>query len=197
MCKEEVEAITTQERQLPSTDELVGSSAPCLSAQQRNLGEQDSIQMAFVICTDKFRPRDVVCLSCPDIYCKGCLASYFIRTSTNETIYPPRCCGGKKIPITSSRRSCPGKIWLLLKMLSSNSQRQIGYTVPTQLVDGLSHPTRSARTLRTVLSDNETYIHCRHLGHEGCCPADKALQAVMKLGLDSGWQRGALAVMQW
>lgn len=191
MCNEEGGPST--ERQLPSSDtmstEFAGSSALCIPAQQGDLEEQYTHKVVCVICTDKFRPRDIVRLSCPDIYCKGCLASYFMRTSANESIFPPRCCG-KKIPITliEAELSSEDLIDFQNAELEFTTTNRI-YCAHTTCGRFIPPDQVGPDVANCTECNNETCIHCRHLGHDGYCPADEALQAVVKLGLDSGWQR--------
>src|SRR5208282_2454840 len=53
-----------------------------------------------VACGDAFRLPEVIRCPCGHLYCPECLKSLFVRSTTDETLFPPRCCS-QTIPLSA------------------------------------------------------------------------------------------------
>jgi len=45
-----------------------------------------------VVCVESFLPNDLFQSQCDHSYCQNCLKDLFIMATTDQTLYPPRCC---------------------------------------------------------------------------------------------------------
>lgn len=57
-----------------------------------------------VACEEQLPARDVTLASYGHRYCGPCVNIMFNTAATDESCYPPRCCGGISIPIEHARR---------------------------------------------------------------------------------------------
>jgi hypothetical protein len=44
------------------------------------------------VCFDSFHTSQLIRLGCQHVYCGGCLTTMFVRSSKDESEFPPRCC---------------------------------------------------------------------------------------------------------
>ncbi|KAH0263242.1 hypothetical protein KCU91_g12857, partial [Aureobasidium melanogenum] len=152
-----------------------------------------------VACEEQLPPKDLTLTSCGHCYCGSCLSLVFNATISDESLYPPRCCAQTPIPIEHAKR--------FLDSGFEETFRDKGVELNTIDRTYCSNPTCSAFILpEDYVRDRatchkcwqRTCIVCKAPGHEGDCPADLELAALLKYAEDMGWQRcyNCLSVVQ-
>ncbi|KAL8808240.1 MAG: hypothetical protein Q9200_004361 [Gallowayella weberi] len=142
-----------------------------------------------VACSEHKRPFESFQTPCGHYYCVKCLVQLFELSTTDETLFPPRCCR-QGISLTSAR----------LYLGSELYQRFQKKSVEFQTGDRTycSRPTCSAFiTPANIVGERatcaacftETCTICKGNSHDGDCPQDAATQEVLQAAAEQGWQR--------
>lgn len=149
--------------------------------------------------TSKLRP----CMACGDMkhfvylarapcqheYCRECLESLFRHAMLDEALFPPRCCR-QDIPLDANR------LFLSGDLVQQFKKKAIEFSTPNRLY--CHQPNCSAFIPPSMFKDGmaqcpdckaTTCITCKKATHQGDCPADEALQAVLQMANEQGWQR--------
>ena len=143
-------------------------------------------------CTacDLSKPLFDVCQApCGHFYCQECVQVLFELSTTDETLFPPRCCR-EPIPLQSV------KIYLDPTVVRIFEEKSIEYKTSDRTY--CSRPTCSS-FIATVNITNEratcsncgtqTCTICKNNAHDGDCPQDVATQQVLEAAHEHGWQR--------
>lgn len=141
-------------------------------------------------CHEPKKYFDVVAASCQHEYCRECLRDLFSASFTDESLFPPRCCG-QSIPLTAV------SIFLTSEQRQQFQQKTIEFGTPNRTY--CSRPQCSSFIPAENVSGEiancprcaaQTCVMCKSESHEGQdCPRDTALQATMDLAQENGWQR--------
>ena len=147
---------------------------------------------SMAVCTscDLKQPLfDIFRTPCGHHYCQECLRTLFELTTTNETLFPPRCCR-QEIPLQSAKR------FLSPALLRKFASKSIEFQTSNRTY--CSRPTCSSfiasvnitgeRATCPVCSTHTCTI-CRSNAHDGDCPEDTATQQVLETAREQGWQR--------
>ncbi|KAF8248698.1 hypothetical protein K440DRAFT_599895 [Wilcoxina mikolae CBS 423.85] len=140
-------------------------------------------------CTDHYPSDHTIKAPCSHSYCHGCIRSLFIHSITDESLYPPRCCG-QHIPFDT--------VYSLLSDQEVESFRQsvVEYTTS----DRIYCPTADCGKFippANIRGENATCgvcsrracVHCKAAEHDGDCAEDELLQMVLHTASEEGWQR--------
>ena len=132
---------------------------------------------------------DVYQAPCDHGYCRDCLHTLFELSTTDETLFPPRCCR-QEMPLSSVRS------YLSTELVDTFEEKAIEYRTPNRTY--CSQPTCSAFIpLGNIENENAacsvcafiTCTICKSPAHEGDCPEDTTTQQVLDLAQEEGWQR--------
>ena len=168
---------------------VAGPSVPYAQRQKEALNYFPPRRVQCIACADAFRPHEVVHCPCDHSYCEECLKSLFIRATTDETLFPPRCCR-QPIPIflIKDHLSCQELSNFAEAAVEFKTAKRIycvrpdcGKFVPPSQISAMS-----AVCLRCA---TQMCVHCHNRLHTGDCPEDEALQAVLQLADGNGWRR--------
>ncbi|KAF8858471.1 ariadne RING finger [Acephala macrosclerotiorum] len=142
-----------------------------------------------VACGDAFQLSGLVRCPCGDLYCPECLKSLFVRATTDEALFPPRCCR-QTIPLSAieselSDESLSNFNSAAIEFSTTNRT----YCVRTDC--GKFIPPDHIHSSRAVCLHcrAETCAHCKGALHSGDCPKDQALQALLTLAEEERWRR--------
>ena len=140
-------------------------------------------------CGEHRRAFETFRAPCRHYYCQECLSQLFELSTTDETLFPPRCCR-QEIPLASVRLYLNGE-------LVQQFQKKI---IEFQTSDRTycSRPTCSAFiTPDNITGERATCTFCftttcticKGTSHNGDCPADTATQQMLEVAREQGWQR--------
>ncbi|KAL8908883.1 MAG: hypothetical protein Q9171_005280 [Xanthocarpia ochracea] len=142
-----------------------------------------------VACGEQKRAFETFRAPCSHNYCQDCLAELFELSTTDETLFPPRCCR-QAIPLT------PARLYLSRDLVQRFQQKAVEFRSNDRTY--CSRPTCSAfitsadiagerATCTTCLQ--QTCTICKGNCHNGDCPQDTATQQVLAAAQEQGWQR--------
>ena len=150
-------------------------------------------EVECVACNDTVPRREAFRAPCrKHAFCRDCLHHLVVMCTTDESMYPPACC---KLPVSSSH---------IRNVLSKHERIRFRaakkeFTSAERLY--CPTPTCSAfvsRLDKKIIADGKTTCgacqteictHCKTRNHEGECPEDKALSALIKMSTKKKWKR--------
>ncbi|USP80095.1 ariadne RING finger [Curvularia clavata] len=93
-----VEAALAPSRNAVSDDET--EAGPSMSPAERHADilNKFSIKSHCCACAEQYPQASLITLNCDDKYCINCIKGLFMRSTRDESLYPPRCCK-KPIPL--------------------------------------------------------------------------------------------------
>lgn len=143
-------------------------------------------------CTscDTETPNHKVCRTpCGHYYCQRCLHTLFELSTTDETLFPPRCCR-QAIPLNSAR------LYLDPTLICTFEHKSIEFKSSDRTY--CSNP-RCSSFITSMNIEGEqatctacgtaTCTICKGNAHTGDCPEDTAIQQVLETAREEGWQR--------
>lgn len=144
---------------------------------------------ACVVCHEEKHFFDIMTAPCGHDYCRACIAELFQLATTDESLFPPRCCR-QEIELDlayqflntelSTRFAEKAKEFRTLNRTYCVASACSKFLLPTEIEgDVATCPACLERTC-TV---------CKSAAHDGDCPNDTALQQVIQAATDMGWQR--------
>ncbi|KAL8999132.1 MAG: hypothetical protein Q9169_001911 [Polycauliona sp. 2 TL-2023] len=153
------------------------------------LGASTFIRHECTSCGEQRRAFETFCTSCGHNYYQGCLSELFKLSTTDETLFPPRCCR-QTISLTAAR------LYLDSDLVQRFQQKAIEF----QSIDRTycSRPTCSAFIPSTGISGEratcpiclqQTCTICKADSHDGHCPQDTATQQLLATAAEERWQR--------
>jgi hypothetical protein len=174
-------------------DHIIESEAgPSMAYAERQSRALDQLaeEHQCEVCFTNFRAANLVSLPCGMRYCKQDLQGLFVRATTDETLYPPRCCG-ESIPLQLIQPE------LSVDELQAFREAEVEFTTtnrtycsnvrcgkfvpPVDITDG-----RAA----CKSCDMDTCTLCKHEYHlGGDCPDDPSILETLALADEQGWQR--------
>ena len=167
------------------------SSAWAASRLSPSTGEAEQPQKMIecISCSDKRPQLDISRCPCSHNYCRDCLQSLFHACLSDESLFPPRCCG-KPIPLDSCRAHLSSTLageFLAKKVEFETPNRTYCHQpacsafIPPQFIDG--------EVGTCVRCKNKTCAVCKGSSHQGDCPHDPAAQALLAVAQENGWQQ--------
>jgi hypothetical protein len=150
----------------------------------------NSIKCHCEACGDETDFVDAGRVPCRHEYCRDCLQSLFKTAITDESLFPPRCCG-QQIPLEMVR------IFLTPELAQDFIKKKVEFDTPNKTY--CSVQTCSAFIDSGNIADNVGTCHecssttctlCKAATHDrGECPDDPALQQILDMVRENGWQR--------
>lgn len=131
--------------------------------------------------------RDTLQAPCQHHWCKACVMRLVSDSTVDESLFPPRCC----------RQEMPKSL------IQPYITAELGAKFEKALIEfGTSDRTYCFSCSKFVSPDNihkhqahctvceyDTCMLCKGPFHGGDCPQDPALEAVLQLATETGWQR--------
>ena len=163
------------------------AESSAMAASRKNT--MPSVHCQCTVC-DTEKPNYEVCQTpCGHQYCQECLHTLFELSTTDETLYPPRCCR-QEIPLASA------KVYLDPVLVHTFEQKSIEFKSSDRIY--CSQPTCSSFIPTTSIIDERatcaicgwrTCTICKGNTHDGDCPQDIATQQILEVAREAGWQR--------
>lgn len=141
------------------------------------------------VCREPYKFFDVARLPCRHEYCRGCLEDLFQTSMTDESLFPPRCCR-QHIPLGDVR------IFLSFELAHSfaNKKRELETANRTYCYSPACSTFIPAEAVEDDVATCQTCCRrtcttCKSAAHNGDCPNDEALQQLLDVATEKGWQR--------
>ncbi|KAL2022089.1 hypothetical protein VTK56DRAFT_6133 [Thermocarpiscus australiensis] len=167
------------------------SSSSAASRPWPSTGRENTWTRACVACCEEFWTGNLLaCPSCDHEYCRNCLQDLFRASLTDETLFPPRCCG-EAIPLEECLRFLPSTL------VEQFRAKKVEFETPNRTY---CHQPNCASFIppESISGDVATCVKCltttctickgpSHGGDD--CPDDPATQALAELAAQQGWQK--------
>ena len=142
-----------------------------------------------ISCGDKHYRPDISRCPCSHEYCPGCLESLFTASLSDESLFPPRCCG-QPISLDSCRTSLSSKLAgeFLAKKAEMETPNRTYCHLPTCSAFIPQHFIKG-EVATCIRCRKTTCVTCKRPSHEGDCPHDPAVQELLRFAAENGWQR--------
>lgn len=164
---------------------LTGAEAGESSSWASSRGEgKSNIRHECIACSEV---RETIQVECQHRYCRACITRLITDATVDESLFPPRCCG--QTMLLSLVRP-----FISAELAAKIQQKAIEYGTPyrtycsscgvfIKLDDIEDHRGHCFRC------DQDTCILCKGRYHDGDCPRDAALESVLRLAREAGWQQ--------
>lgn len=150
-------------------------------------------------CEEHFSAKDLVTTTCGHCYCGSCLGVVFNAALNDESLYPPRCCRNLPISIEHAKKFLDPEFEEKFK----DKGVEFGTVDRTYCSDPTCSTFLPPETIDRAnayceICGNRTCVVCKAPGHEGDCPTDHELAALLKYAEEMHWQRcfDCLSVVQ-
>ncbi|KAL5339366.1 hypothetical protein BJX70DRAFT_408084 [Aspergillus crustosus] len=141
-------------------------------------------------CREETRFINVVRVPCRHEYCRACLEALFESSMTDESLFPPRCC---RVPIATSSTV---RIFLKSAIIRLFEKKKIEFETPNrtycyslQCSTFIPQPQIKDNVATCAECGCTTCASCKARAHTGDCPNDTAMQQLLAIAQDNGWQR--------
>lgn len=142
-----------------------------------------------IACVDEFPWFDTLPAPCSESYCGACISTLFAASITDESLYPPRCCG-QAIPFDVAKHFLsPGVAeTFAAKREELDTKNRVYCHRP--LCSVFIPPANIRGDVATCpRCANDTCAMCKAARHDGDCPEDMALKELIATANAEGWQR--------
>jgi hypothetical protein len=169
----------------PTTqDECNGGQAESSSSA---VGRREQTEVCEA-CREEVNTFELAHAPCGHVYCRTCLRDLFEAAMMDESLFPPRCCRQHISP----EENC---ILLTAELIQRFDKKKIEFTIINRTYCCM--PTCSTFIEPQYISSDiatcpdcssKTCAICKG-AHEGDCPNDVALQQILEVARENGWQR--------
>ncbi|POR36152.1 Vacuolar membrane protein [Tolypocladium paradoxum] len=171
----------------PSDDEEPPSKAA--KRTEHSTAGSSSRTRTCVACDANIAFVDVVQCPCSHGYCHDCIVRLFSASISDESLFPPRCCG-QAIPLDASRKFLPADL------VGRYQAKELEHGTPNRTYchepacSTFVPPQFIQRGVATCpRCQVETCVTCKGQSHEYDCPQDEATQELLRVAAENGWQR--------
>lgn len=135
------------------------------------------------------KPLSEICQTpCGHFYCQECIQTLFELSTTDEALFPPRCCR-LAIPLHSVKiylTSAAAQIFEKSMEFRSSDRIYCSQQVCSSFIPRVNVTDEQATCEQC---GTKTCTICKNNAHDGDCPQDVATQQVLVSAREHGWQR--------
>jgi hypothetical protein len=174
-----------------SDDETEAGPSMSYVERQADIIKKLSTEFKCCTCLEQFPRASMVKAKCGDRYCVDCIKGLFMRSTKDESLYPPRCCK-QPIPLDLvARHMDPEELatfeLAIVEYATLNKTYCSNHNCGTFIVPDSINP----GTNRAVCPkcNTETCALCNKTFHGASdCPDDPSLRQTRELAREMGWQ---------
>ena len=166
----------------------VGSEGETLEVETESRPKTEPL-VSCVSCGDGKVEQDLMLATCGDHYCQWCTRTLFDLATTDESLYPPRCCR-EPIPLADARH------FLGEELISRFERKAIEFNTHDRTYcygagcSAFILPQHIDGDKATCAECHEvTCKICKSAAHENDCPEDPAREDLMVAAAAAGWQQ--------
>ncbi|OAR05732.1 hypothetical protein LLEC1_03458 [Akanthomyces lecanii] len=166
------------------------SSAPSGSNATTSATPADSDEnLVCVACDELQNNKTAARAPCGHIYCPDCLACLFGAATTDESLFPPRCCK-QPIPLDGTRK------WLPDELIAEFEKKTLEFTTANRTY--CSNMSCSTFIPSNDIDSDRAYCQacevwtctiCKSAEHDGLCPDDPTKADILAMAQENGWQQ--------
>ena len=171
----------------PQDDDLTGAESSAWAGSRKKPSAVG--HRRCTACDSKKSLFDVFRAPCGHDYCKECLSTLFQLATTDETLFPPRCCR-QEIPLQLVKLYLSSTLFRTFekKSIEFKSSNRTYCCQPT-CSSFISSDNVSGERATCTACGAHTCTICKNNTHHGDCPQDAAIQQTLETGREQGWQR--------
>lgn len=163
-------------------EEVEGSSS-WFAGQIRGKGNS-STKNECIACTEV---RNTIQAPCQHHYCRKCIMTLVSDSIVDISLFPPRCCG-QEMPMSLIRPCITVELEAKFE-LAAIEHGTVNRTYCYSCGIFLTPDSIQGYQAHCTVCDLSTCTFCNCRSHLGDCPKDPALEAVLQLANEMGWQR--------
>ncbi|KAL6816131.1 hypothetical protein V8C40DRAFT_254541 [Trichoderma camerunense] len=160
------------------------------SRQTTRAGTSATTKGRCLACMEDVPFSETVQCPCSHQYCRACIAKLFRAAMSDESLFPPRCCG-QSIPLGMNQ------IFLPEELVREYREKELEYSTPDRMYCHRPScsafiPQQSIRGDTAVCTKclKKTCTHCKGKSHKkDHCPEDAATLDLLRIAKENGWQR--------
>lgn len=142
-----------------------------------------------VVCQETVASEELMRAECDDHYCKKCVNELFRYATTDESLFPPRCCG-QEILISSAEPFLDPEIFQTFERKAIEYKTiNRTYCYDTSCGGFISPENIMGEKATCEQCGKNTCTVCKSSAHKNDCPKDPAYESFMQFLEDSGFQR--------
>ena len=172
------------------SDENKGGPSKTYAERQKEAMEKLSRpKLQCCTCFESFQSSDIIRLPCDHLYCTDCLKSLFMRATKDEQLFPPRCCR-QHIPLSLIDQTMTAEekdAFHSAEIEFSTADRT--YCSNIDCGRFITPSNISSYEAQCQYCGSLTCTICKSACHFDDCPEDTALQGILELASNQGWQR--------
>ncbi|KAL7960297.1 hypothetical protein V8C34DRAFT_321520 [Trichoderma compactum] len=126
---------------------------------------------------------------CSHEYCRVCIAKLFKAAMSDESLFPPRCCG-QSIPLGVNQ------IFLPAELVREYRAKELEYSTPNRTYcywpscsTFIPQQSIQGDTAVCIKCRKKTSTICKGKSHKDHCPEDTATLDLLRIASENGWQR--------
>lgn len=153
--------------------------------------ETDEPDAVCASCEDRVPARDLWRAPCEHPYCTECLEQLYTATSTDETLYPPRCCR-QPMPWDQVRPRIDYQVAVAFERKIPEFDVAVAnriYCSGTACLRFIGAKQLDTDIAACPSCEHKTCTLCGSASHQGDCPADSEVQKTLELAKSQGWRR--------
>ena len=169
-----------------SPAEAEAESSAWAASRQKTSAE---VHRQCIACDSKQPLFDIFQAPCGHYYCQECLRTLFELSTTDETLFPPRCCR-QKIPLQSVKLYLSPALLHIFELKSiefRTSDRT--YCCRPACSSFITSANFTGERATCTACGTQVCTICKNNAHDGDCPEDTATQQVLETAREQGWQR--------
>lgn len=141
------------------------------------------------VCHDHFDFWDLARLPCRHRYCRECVNQLFIGASTDETLFPPRCCRQEvSVDVVALHLSPKTKAQFQKKAPEFRTPNRV-YCHAPHCAAWIPPAANQPDQAKCESCGEMTCTTCKGAAHPGDCPHDQAMQEFLQQAEANQWQR--------
>lgn len=142
-----------------------------------------------VACHERKHTFDILEAPCHHVYCRDCITDLFEASTTDESLFPPRCCR-QNIPLTIASD------FLTSRFVDRFKEKEIEFSTLDRTYCASSTCSAFIPPNRITVDrascprcHQDTCTICKGFSHEEDCPNDTSLQELLATAAAAGWRR--------
>ncbi|KAI9840758.1 MAG: hypothetical protein M1837_001332 [Sclerophora amabilis] len=180
---------TQQDGQILNEDGLVDDMPSSSRAGHGNATSTGLRTTQCVACRESKPHFDTMRVPCGHNYCRDCITGLFKASTTDESLFPPRCCS-QEVSLISA------KPFMTTELINKFQQKAVEFQAANRMycispvcsafvpLDGVKGDIANCSKCQTRMC-----VICKNRAHHGDCPEDTVLQQVLEVATANGWQR--------
>lgn len=170
-----------------------GPSSSYTERQADAMGKLARNQFECTACRDEFRFTDIIQVVCEEQhqYCGSCLKQVIMNGVVNHdlTYMPPRCCGKELSRAIIVSNLTEEELEDFTNAEIEKNTHEKTYCSNAECGRFVAPCYIAAGKATCPRCEARTCVMCNSTQHEGDCPADTGLQAVLDMGAENQWRR--------